>query len=409
MIKNKSVLNILLIMILLQACNLSASQNIVPEPSALPVSKDLSIARTKIKHIIIIMQENRSFDEYFGTYPGADGIPMQNDVPIVCAFDPQTNQCIRPYHDPDVVNVGGPHSTSAAAADINGGKMDGFITTFRNAQKNCSNPNNPVCVPGEEPDVMGWHDAREIPNYWAYAQNFVLQDHMFQPNFGPSEPAHLYMVSGWSATCRNPQNPGSCVTNLTLPDPESPRGNDTKPDFGWTDLTYLLHKAGVNWAYYTDPSERPDCDRFGVICGPEDDIVGTPNLWNPLPDFVDVHDDGEVGHIKPVSEFFRALKDGSLPPVVWVVPNAKNSEHPPAKISDGQAWVTSLINAVGRSSVWDSSAIFVTWDDWGGFYDHVVPPATRDGLGYSMRVPALLISPYARKDYVDHHTLSFDD
>jgi phospholipase C len=377
----------------------------------------------KIDHIIVIMQENRSFDSYFGTFPGADGISMDaNGRPTICVPNSRLGTCLAPFHDPKDSNLGGPHDFDDALQDIANGHMTGFVDAaydqplgLLNGSKGvagqlrasfCSaNPKRPVCA---HPDLMGWHDAREIPNYWDYAQNFVLQDHMFQPNFGPSEPAHLYMVSGWSAKCRNPQNPGSCVTNLTLPDPESPRHNDTKPDFGWTDLTYLLHKAGVDWAYYTDPSTRPDCDRFGVICGPEDAIVGTPNLWNPLPDFVDVHDDGEVDHIKPVADFFQALKDGTLPPVVWVVPNAKNSEHPPALISDGQAWVTSLINAIGRSSAWDTSAIFVTWDDWGGFYDHVEPPATRDGLGYSMRVPALLISPYARKGYIDHHTLSFD-
>src|SRR5216684_9311771 len=106
------------------------------------------------------MQENRSFDSYFGTYPGADGIPMQNGVPTVCVPDPKTNTCVKPYHLAKDVNAGGPHAQSAATTDMNGGKMDGFITTVRTAQRGCKNPDAPGCASGETPDVMGWHDAR---------------------------------------------------------------------------------------------------------------------------------------------------------------------------------------------------------------------------------------------------------
>jgi phospholipase C len=158
-------------------------------------SPALELARSKIKHVIVIMQENRSFDQYFGTYPGANGIPRQNGVPTVCSPDPQTGQCIKPYHDSSDINAGGPHSSASAILDIDGGKMDGFVTTLRPAQKSCENPTIPGCAKGAAPDVMGWHDAREIPNYWAYAQNFVLQDMMFEPNASWSLPAHLFMVS----------------------------------------------------------------------------------------------------------------------------------------------------------------------------------------------------------------------
>ncbi len=402
MIKNKSLLNILLIMILLQACNLSVSQNIVPEP---PVSKDLSIARTKIKHIIIIMQENRSFDEYFGTYPGADGIPMQNDVPIVCAFDPQTNQCIRPYHDPDVVNVGGPHTSSAATTDINDGKMDGFITAFRNAQKNCSNPDNPVCVPGEEPDVMGWHDAREIPNYWAYAQNFVLQDKMFEPTTAWSLPSHLFMVSAWSAVCTKPGDPMSCNNGGHLGGVKS--ADLGRNDYAWTDLTYLMHKANISWAYYLSEGTEPDCEDDAILCSPKRQDINVPGIWNPLPGFDTVKRDHQLGNIQIVDNFFTAAKNGTLPQVSWIVPNSKVSEHPTASISDGQAYVTSLINTVMQGPDWNSTVIFLAWDDWGGFYDHVAPPKI-DQNGYGLRVPGLVISPYARQGFIDHQTLSFD-
>src|SRR5258708_5083171 len=173
----------------------------------------------KIKHVVVIMQENRSFDSYFGTLPGADGIPMQDGLPTVCIPDPQTNQCVKPYHDPNDMNFGGPHGASNAAADINGDAMDGFIQQeLKGSTKACRNNFNPACsLNQKQPDVMGYHDAREIPNYWAYAEQFVLQDHMFEPNASWSLPEHLFMVSEWSAVCTRPGDPMSCQNALQNP------------------------------------------------------------------------------------------------------------------------------------------------------------------------------------------------
>jgi len=154
----------------------------------------------KIKHIVVIMQENRSFDSYFGTFPGADGIPMQNGVPTVCAPDPANGNCVKPYHDTNDKNSGGPHGQTDATAAINGGKMDGFIGLAEKALKNCA-PNDPACAGGVQTDVMGYHTAAEIPNYWTYAKDFTLQDRMFEPNASWSLPEHLFMVSEWSAKC----------------------------------------------------------------------------------------------------------------------------------------------------------------------------------------------------------------
>ena len=134
----------------------------------------------KIQHVIVIMQENRSFDTYFGTYPGANGIPSG-----VCVPDPLHGGCVRPFHTAADVGSGGPHGTGSAIKDINGGKMDGFVATAEEGAK-CEST-NPACVPCKSTeatacvDVMGYHDAREIPNYWEYAKNFVLQDNMFEP------------------------------------------------------------------------------------------------------------------------------------------------------------------------------------------------------------------------------------
>jgi len=359
--------------------------------------------KDKIKHIIIIMQENRSFDQYFGTYPGADGIPMQNGVPTVCVNDPQTNQCVKPYHDPQDVNAGGPHSESSAKRDINGGKMDGFIGAFRQSQKMCKRPDTPGCSMGNTPDVMGWHDAREIPNYWTYAQNFVLQDKMFEPNASWSLPSHLFMVSAWSAKCSTPGDPASCANAL-----DGPSGlNVSKNDYAWTDLTYLLHKNNISWGYYLSEGSEPDCADDAMLCQPKPQARNVPGIWNPLPAFDTVKQDNQLGNIQTVDKFFAAAKDGSLPQVSWVVPENNVSEHPPAKISTGQTYVTGLVNAVMQGPDWDSTAIFISWDDWGGFYDHVNPPKV-DENGYGLRVPGLVISPYAKKGLVDHQVLSFD-
>ena len=146
----------------------------------------------KIQHIIIIMQENRSFDSYFGTYPGADGIPMQNGVPTVCVNDPRTGICVKPYHNSQDLNHGGPHGVANATADMDSGKMDGFIAQAEKGTGSCTNPDDPACSGNGITDVMGYHDAREIPNYWKYAENFVLQDHMFEPDASWSLPAHLF-------------------------------------------------------------------------------------------------------------------------------------------------------------------------------------------------------------------------
>jgi phospholipase C len=378
----------------------------------------------KIKHVIVIQQENRSFDSYFGTFPGADGIPMQNGEPTVCVTDPATGACVAPYVDHADVNGGGPHSQPNATADINGGKMDGFIAQAESGRKGCLDPTDPACTNSSTPDVMGYHTATDIPNYWTYAKDFVLQDHMFEPNASWSLPSHLFLVSEWSAFCTQNDNPSSCVNALQTRPAERPQNAPTvsggqsgpanpgnkagQPIYAWTDLTYLLHKSHVSWGYYVVNGTEPDCENPAAeTCAPVKQSSGTPGIWNPLPWFDTVQADNQLGNIQSVDKFYAAAKSGNLPAVSWVVPSGEVSEHPPAPVSYGQSYVTSLINAVMKSPDWDSTAIFLAWDDWGGFYDQVVPP-TVDQNGYGLRVPGIVISPYAKTGYVDHQTLSFD-
>lgn len=451
--------------------------------SAVPLTKSTSKIQgaNKIKHIVIIMQENRSFDSYFGTFPGAHGIPMQNGTPTVCVNDPQSGQCVKPYHDTSDVNGGGPHGQADATADIDGGKMDGFISQAeKTAGKGCGN--NPECTETKADDVMGYHTDQEIPNYWNYAKNYVLQDNMFEPNASWSLPEHLYLVSEWSAKCSQKGDPQSCVNALQNPGnpPDFGQQNNiivkcrqglqnpacqnaltaagitldivqelhqlinqnckatddinqcesaingsaisdslkqrlinaanklAPPDYAWTDLTYLLYKHDISWGFYVLKGIEPDCeDDSEATCVQHAQNAKTPGIWNPLPYFDTVQQDGQLGNIQSLDNFFTAAKNGTLPAVSWITPSGDVSEHPPAKISAGQTYVTGLINAIMQSPDWNSTVILLSWDDWGGFYDHVVPPSV-DQNGYGLRVPGIVISPFAKKGYIDHQTLSHD-
>jgi phospholipase C len=173
-------------------------------------------------------------------------------------------------------------------------------------------------------------------------------------------------------------------------------------------MTYLLHRAGVSWGYYVFKGSEPDCESDSAMtCAPVAQGPQTPGIWNPLPSFQTVIQDGQLGNVQTLDNFFAAAKNGTLPAVSWIDPNGKVSEHPTALVSAGQTYVTGLINAIMKGPDWNSTAIFLTWDDWGGFYDHVVPPSV-DQNGYGLRVPGLVISPYARRGYIDHQVLSHD-
>jgi phospholipase C len=163
----------------------------------------------------------------------------------------------------------------------------------------------------------------------------------------------------------------------------------------------------VPWAYYVFSGTEPDCRNDAATCAPVEQDAETPGRWNPLPYFDTVKEDGEQGNIKPLAGFYDDARQGRLPAVSWVAPSDEVSEHPPAKVSTGQQYVAGLVNAIMSGPDWDSTAIFLNWDDWGGFYDHVQPPAV-DNSGYGLRVPAMVISPYAKKGYIDHQILSQD-
>jgi phospholipase C len=344
----------------------------------------------KIQHFIFIMQENRSFDSYFGTFPGADGIPAGACVP-----DPVAGDCVAPYHDTRRVNRGGPHDWDNAHGCIDGGAMDGFIAQSRLGVRKgipCP-PHSPNCaVAGNPRDVMGYHDWHEIPNYWDYASLFVLQDHLFESVASYSLPAHLYMLAAQS---------GGYVS----------RKEQGRPDrFEFPEITGLLESGAITWKYYVTSGAEPDTED-GAVVGSRSKRRQDPkhySFWNPLPAFPAVRESPESwSRLVDTARFYRDAEAGTLPQVAWVIPSDAVSEHPPSNIGEGMAYVTGLVNAVMEGPDWDSSAIFIAWDDWGGFYDHEPPPAV-DEYGFGLRVPGIVISPYAKQGFIDHGVYSFE-
>jgi len=377
---------------------------------------DPALGIGNIDHLVFVVQENRSFDHYFGTFPGANGIPRTPRGRFKpCLPDPEANGCRRPYHDTNLFDQSGPHGLVGSNLSIHGGRMDGFVRAFRQIGNTCTkHPRMAPCPktrpgPNGTPDVMGFHTGREIPNYWAYAKRYLLQDRMFAPSDSWTLPSHLYLVSAWSATCSNPANGMSCRSDLRFPGHNvadsgqiwNPRNGLPRP-YAWADITWLLHAHGVSWAYYVGPGTcvLAPCRKPK---GPQTAVV-----QNPLPGFRTVAVDHELHNVQPNAGYFDAAAAGTLPSVSWVMPTANKSEHPPDSIGAGQAWVTKVVNAVmkGPADQYLHTAIFLTWDDWGGFYDHV-KPIKIDRNGYGIRVPGILISPFARGG-IDHQTLSFD-
>jgi phospholipase C len=195
-----------------------------------------------------------------------------------------------------------------------------------------------------------------------------------------------------------------CTTNIDSPG-EGPAGPGN--EYAWTDLTELLHHAGVSWKYYLGEGPDPHCGGNPAECQPINVLANVPSIWNVLPEFDTVKANGQTGNVVPIDQFYADVQAGSLPAVAWIAPTSEVSEHPAALVSNGQKYVTALINTIMNSPYWQNTAIFLSWDDWGGFYDHV-PPPTVDAAGYGLRVPGLVISAYAKKGFIDHQVLSHD-
>jgi len=303
-----------------------------------------------IHHVVFVVQENHSLDNYFGTYPGTRGLRRGERLPARVG-GPRN---VAPFHLTGPLQRDLAHTWRAAHASYDGGALDGFVYTDGTK------------------DAMGYYTGREIPNYWRDASRYALADEFFASVMGPSLPNHLYTVAGSS---------GGWIWNMWQP--------PTPCSFRFRTLPDQLQAAGVGWGYYSgfDPKA------FW--------------LWNPLPGFATVeHSAAMRSHLATTGRFFRDLRDGRLPPVAWITPNKLESEHPPADIGVGMWYVTDLLNAIGKSPYWRDTLVVVTWDEYGGFYDGERPRQV-NAFGLGFRVPALLVSPYVRPGRVDHTAYDF--
>jgi phospholipase C len=336
-----------------------------PAQAVVAVNHD---ARTPIKHLIFLMQSNHTFDNYFGTRPHVDGIPAGTCMPKLSTG--AKFPCAKPRWIGRSASRDFGHTDTQFRREYNGGRMNGFVR---------ANSDN-----GRDGSLaMGYYDDRDLPYYWNVADKFVLFDRFFSSAKSGSVPNRMFAVSGRSG------------------------GSNVVPTRGWGRLPTIfdkLQKAGVDWKFYIqnyDPavtfrsrSRAKDADRAAQV------------VAAPLLGFARFVDDPELNkHIVDLSEYYRDLHRGTLPAVSYVV-SSGSSEHPPTRIQAGQELVRSMINQLTTSSSWDSSAFMWSYDDWGGWYDHVPPPRI-DRYGYGFRVPALLVSPYAKKGFVDHSTHDF--
>ena len=348
-----------------------------------PTARHAELEHAKIRHVVIIIQENRSFDNLFNGYPGADTVRagMSHDGPVT----------LRPVDLAHPVDVD--HQHRAFLREYNDGKMDGFDDVETTPHQR------------ERTFPYAFVPRTQVEPYWKMAQEYTLSDRTFQSNTGPSFPAHLYLIAGQSDYTDN--NPNHLETThfawgCDSPDNATvsqigPHGQEVRGPYPCLDFPTLadeMDARAVSWKYYA-----PSIDSLGNIWSAFDAIrhIRYSSAWSNV--------------TSPETRVLADAAAGTLPDVAWVVPSVRNSDHSfprrksvrdiAAQGDFGPEWVSSIVNAIGEGPDWNDTAIFVVWDDWGGWYDHVVPPKL-DRMGLGFRVPLLVISPYARHGYVSH-------
>ncbi|HYU48039.1 MAG TPA: alkaline phosphatase family protein [Terriglobales bacterium] len=330
-------------------------------------------AQPRVEHIVFIVKENHSFDNYFGRFPGAEG---------ATAGRISTGALVPLQHatDPPLANCG--HTSRQLVQDVDNGRMDKF-------NLNCA------IVLGVNQAYVQYYQ-QDIPYYWHYAQQYGLADHYFSPVAAPSFPSHLFIIGAQTATIVDNPNynlawgcdaPATTTVRALIPGTQTYQKISPCVDF--LTLGDLLDAAGVDWAMY---SAAPGVAGF---------------MWNSY-DAIEHIRYGEdwINNMRNVRNFTADVKAGRLPAVTWIVPESKYSEHPNQSIAAGEAWTVQQITALQNSPAWATTVVFLTWDDPGGYYDHVPPPAV-DEYGMGARVPLLVISPMA-KPGVNSTVLGFE-
>jgi phospholipase C len=391
----------------LVGCSASAPASF--ESSNLPALAKNAVAARKIQHVIIVIQENRSFDDLFARFPGADGTTAGRAKCTVSSSCPNGYTMV-PLKAVALDNYDLPHYHGSFLTEYDNGKMDGFNQVSLGG----TNQYGPA---GNYP--YQYVRLSDIRPYWTMAKRFALADHLFQTQGTGSFVAHQDLVAGTSSLNANEAvtddpdsqiwgcdaHPGT-VTSLIVRSPagtgvyEPSRG--PFPCYTYATLRDLLDAAHISWKYY-EPVWTPNG-------------TGTASIWSAFDAIKAVRYGPEWGNnvngptSTPETSIFTDIDNGTLPAVSWLIPDNQNSDHPddpPNKYPDtGPSWVASVVNAVGQSPEWKTTAIVVLWDDWGGFYDHVAPPQL-DYQGLGFRVPMLVISPYARPGYISHTQYEF--
>ncbi len=346
----------------LTGCN--ASLMLGPSPPV-PASTVSPIAGSPIQHIIVIMQENRSFDNLFNGFPGADTVQSGMSNGKVIPLKPISLGDSRSLE----------HSHARWWQDWDNGNMDGFE----------HNGGSPSTLP------YSYVPEKDVEPYWNLARHYVIGDRMFQANTGPSFVAHQYMIAGQSANVA--ENPSGSIwgcdahpgTTAALLGPNGTVLPGVFPCFDYQTAADLLDQKGVTWRYYAPSSG----DSFFILSA--FDAIRHIRYGSDWNDNV----------ISPSNRVLTDIAAGELAQVTWIVPDWVHSDHPGSG-TEGPDWVASIVNAVGNSQFWNSTAIFISWDDWGGWYDHVVPPKM-DEMGPGFRVPLLIVSPYAKHGYITHN------
>jgi phospholipase C len=366
------------------------------------------------EHIVVIFQENRTPDNLF-----QDPVLISRGADIASSGLNSLGQTI-PLSPIDLGTTGSnpqnydlSHANAAFVSMYDGGKMDGANLIP------CSPAAN--CPPNAHPNPQYMYvKPSDVQPYFALAEQYTFGDRMFQTNQGPSFPAHQFIISGTSApaaasnlfAAENPsQNPAGCIAPLTnTVRMIDPTGSETIPPpqypcFEHPTLTDLLNAKGVTWRYYAPSAGSiwTGPDAIEHICQ-QQTINGKLTCTGP---------DWTANVIIPQSQVLVDIANGQLPQVSWIIPNGLSSDHAVANDGSGPSWVASIVNALGNSPYWANTAIIITWDDWGGWYDHVAPKVIKDGVSwgsgyvYGFRVPLIVVSPYAKTSYISHTTHDF--
>jgi phospholipase C len=321
---------------------------------------------TPIQHLIVVMQQNHTFDNYFGTYPGANGIPANTCMPVSLS-DKQNTSCISPYDMGSYPVTDLSHSESTFSLQYQDGKMTGFVDALTKLNQ-------------DGKLTMGYFDDHDIPFYWNLADQYVLFDNYFTSAHTGSIMNRMFSITG---------QPGSEDNRI--------------PANGFGDIPTIfdrLQERGISWKYYI----RDYNPAFNYRALKELDYLPPQIQWVPLLSFDRFLDDPELSsHIVDFSEYYTDLQNGTLPAVSYVLLLGA-TEHPISDPQLGQITTRTMIQTLMESDSWKSSALLITYDDWGGWYDHVPPPQV-DKYGYGFRVPTMLVSAYARQGYIDHTQL----